>query len=422
MKKIALIDCNTFYVSCERLFRPDLENKPVAVLSNNDGCVVAMSKEVKEMGIERGTPLFKLNQLVQNGSITIFSSNYALYGDISNRVMQVLNKFSDIVEIYSIDEAFLELTSDNDFETIGHKIRYSIMHDIGIPVSVGIGATKTLAKIASKLAKKNKQYNGVFDISKGNEQYYLNQFKVADIWGIGRQYSKFLNRCNINTALELMEADSSWVRKNLTIMGLYTQWELSGRECFSYGMTPSSITRQVLSSRSFGNPITGINDMLEAVSLYTTIACNKLKRANKLASGIIVFITTNPYKKNTMQYANSAFTKFEKPLSYPPDIIKIASTTLAKIYKNGYQYKKAGVILVDLIDYDKIQLDLFENKLQSKKKTALYDTVCELNRRYGNYTLRSASINHESNSKMNQDFLSPCYTTKWSDLAIVKAY
>ncbi|MEA3357076.1 MAG: Y-family DNA polymerase, partial [Patescibacteria group bacterium] len=298
----ALVDCNNFYVSCERVFNPKLRNVPVAVLTNNDGLIIARSPEVKSLGINMGIPLFKIQDLIQKHNIQVFSSNYELYGDMSHRVMQTLSQFTSKIEIYSIDEAFLDLVDVHvkDYESYGQNIRKIVMQWTGIPVSVGIAKTKTLAKAANEFAKKNTQTNGVLDLShsrnsKVNE--ILMKIPVSDIWGIGRQYSKLLQRHNIKSALDLKRADQKWIRKKMTVTGLRTVLELNGQACLNLDEIQAD-KKRIASTRSFGNYVESIEEMSEAVSSYVSNACEKLRSQYSLASCITVFLRSNYHRKD----------------------------------------------------------------------------------------------------------------------------
>lgn len=424
MKRIfALIDCNNFYVSCERIFRPDLINKPVIILSNNDGCVVSRSNEVKKLGlISTGKPFYKCADAVKKHNIAVFSSNYALYGDISARVMKILSSFTLEMEIYSIDEAFIVIQKYDckNVTEYGKKIKNTIRQYTGVPVSIGIGPTKTLAKIASRVAKKNSSYEGVFDITDHPKtDFILSGMKVADVWGIGRQYNKLLLRNNIKTVLQLKNLDDTWAKKNMTILGLYMVWELRGFSCITLELVPNP-KKQILCSRSFGTPIEKLPELKEALSFHMTRACEKLRNQNCLTQVVFVFITTNPYKIDDPQYANSFLTELHTPTAYTPKLIEYAHKALEKIYKPGYKFKKAGILLAELVSEQNVQYDLFIPTYLDSKKQLLMKAVDKINKNWGNFTIRTASEGTEYTWGMKQSKKSNRYTTCWNEIPIVR--
>ncbi|OQY37047.1 MAG: protein umuC, partial [Candidatus Cloacimonetes bacterium 4572_65] len=327
----ALIDCNNFYASCERVFNPSLNNKPVVILSNNDGCVIARSQEAKDLGIEMATPAYKNKALFTKHNVNLFSSNYALYGDLSARVMDVISNFSPDIEIYSIDESFIELSGfkNRDLTEYGREIKATVEKWTGIPVSVGIAKTKTLAKIANHIAKKKKYYKGVFnllDIEDINQ--VLVQVPVSKIWGIGRQYSHFLNKNNIVTALDLIQANDEWISKYLTSLGHQTVLELKGTSCIDMNSIDPP-KKGIVSSKSFGKAVNTLSELEEAVSTYINIACNKLRKQHSVAQYISVYISTNRFK-DTPQYNNNASIRFLSPTAYTPDFIQASLVILKR--------------------------------------------------------------------------------------------
>ena len=411
----ALVDCNSFYASCEKVFRPDLKRKPVIVLSNNDGCIVAMSQEAKRLGIPRGIPLFKVEQYIEKYEIDVFSSNYTLYFDLSNRVMNILQTFAAELEVYSIDEAFLVLKGENH-DSYAELIRKTVMTWTGIPVSVGIGPTKTLAKAASKIAKKNPSGYYIFD-QKNNEDF-LSGLKVGDIWGIGRQYKTFLNKEGIYSALELIQRSDSWVKKNLTMMGLRTKWELEGRPSIDLEMAPPS-KKGILSSKSFSYPVTELVDLKEAAADYTTTASGKLRKQRSVCRYVNVSVSTNYFRKGEKQYSNAATIELSVPSSYPPDIISAAQNGLSRIYRKGFKYKKITIYLTGIEEEKRGQLDLFLK--EDPRKYRIMKSVDDINRRYGRNTLNCMSRRESSSWQMKREKLSPHYTTSWKDLPVVKS-
>ena len=422
MKKVfALVDCNNFYVSCERLFRPELIGCPVVVLSNNDGCIIARSNEAKELGIAMGTPFFKIQSLIKRHKIKVFSSNYALYGDLSNRVMDILQKWEPEVEIYSIDEAFMTLPPSRvcSLTEYAQQLKNRVLQCVGIPVSVGIASTKTLAKIANRIAKKNGYYKGVFDLTDNeNIDTALQATRVEDVWGIGRRYAQKLNNHGIYDALQLKGINDKWVRKHLTISGLRTVMELRGISCIVSDNSQSH-RKSIVSSGSFGREVSSSADLKEAISSYASIAAQKL-RSQKLAAGFIhVFLTTNQFKGDQPQYSKSMMVSLPQPSSYTPTIIKSALHGLDQIYKDGYHYKKAGVMLTGISSGKHKQLSLFGSDI--KESNCLMNAVDYINSKWGRNTMQSASAGFAKPWSMQQSFKSPSYTTSWQELPLVKA-
>ncbi len=422
-KQFALVDCNNFYASCERVFNPALENKPIVVLSNNDGCIVARSREAKRIGIPMASPVFKCETLIRKYGVHVFSSNYALYGDMSRRVMDILSEMAPVVEIYSIDEAFLDLTgfSEIDLDKFSIMIRKKIRKWTGIPVSVGIGPTKTLAKIANHVAKKNPSLKGVFNITDHPAtEKILDQIKVDDIWGIGRKYAYFLNRHCIYTALQLRFASLEWVRKNMKINGLRTVSELQGISCIPMDNMPLP-KKGITSSRSFGVPVKRYDDLREALSSYVVLAAEKLRLQKSVTSAVYVFVTTNRFKKKDPQYSNSFTALLSVPTSFTPKLIKCACECLKKIYRSGYSYKKTGVIFTEIVPESSIQQSLFDTDQNDLKSRNLMKAVDRINARLGKETLRYAATGINRIWKMKRELCSPRYTTCWHELPKVSA-
>ncbi len=411
----ALVDCNTFYASCEKVFRPDLKGRPVIVLSNNDGCIVALSREAKALGIPRGIPLFKIQHLIDAHKIEVFSSNYTLYHDLSTRVMNTLRLFASEVEIYSIDEAFLVLKT-NDSDDYASLIRRTVSTWTGVPVSVGIGKTKTLAKAANKRGKNSS--SGVFDSTKCDLKGFLSNLEVEDIWGIGRQYANFLNKKGIKNAYQFSNCEDSWVKKNLTMVGLRTKWELEGKPSIALEMAPPP-KKGIMSSKSFSHPVTEIIDLKEAVADYCTTASGKLRNQKSVCSFICVSLGTNYFRKSEDQYFNSATIKLAVPSAYPPDIIKAGVTGLENIFKQGFRYKRISIYLSGIEDEGSGQLDLFLETDPRKKK--IMKSVDLINMKYGRNTVNCMSKRKGSDWSMKREHLSPAYTTRWEMLPGVNA-
>lgn len=422
MNKIyALVDCNSFYVSCERVFNPSLEGKPVVVLSNNDGCAVSRSSEAKKW-IPMGAPIFKYKKEVTLHDIKLFSSNYTLYSDMSNRVMATLSRFTPNMEVYSIDEAFLSL---NGFESkdpteYARLIRNTVKKHTGIPVSIGIGPTKTLAKVANKIAKSHPELGGVFNIDKHPKiNEVLKKIKTIDIWGIGRRQTQNLKNYGINNAYDLKVAPDYWIRKKLSVMGLRTAWELRGTSCIDLEKMPGA-RKGIIRSRSFKKDVETLEGLKEAVATHASRGGEKLRESGLIASYITVFIRTNKHKKEDFQYANSAGCFLPEPTSYTPDLIKYVLTNLEKIYNPNCKYKKAGIALSGLVPENEHQLNLLTPGINHKKNSDLMKAVDNINGSWGTNTVRFASSGFKD-TKAPRALMSKRYTTNWNELPLVKA-
>lgn len=417
----ALIDCNNFYASCERVFRPELEGVPIVVLSNNDGCVIARSQEVKELGIPMGIPAFKNERLFVKHGVKIFSSNYTLYADMSNRIMDIISQFCPDIEVYSIDESFIELSGfrTRNLNLYMQELKEEIAKSTGVPVSIGIASTKTLAKLANHVAKRNKAYNGVFNLLREPDiDRVLAQVPVNDIWGIGRQYAKFLSDNNIFTAYDLKYSNDAWIDKYLTSVGHQTVLELRGKSCLDLDMLDPP-KKSIVSSKSFGKAVSSLPEMEEAVASYTTVAVTKLRKQNSVAGIISVFITTNSFN-NTPQYNNNASFKFNTPTAYTPDFIAVALKILRRIYRKGFIYKKAGVMLADITSEDNVPYDIFTPLYLDTPKKDIMIVMDKINNTYGENTLFSCSQGVNKKWRMKRNLLSPRYTTSWKDIPKVK--
>ena len=416
---IALIDCNNFYASCERIFNPRLIGKPIVVLSNNDGCIITRSAEAKELGIKMGEPYFKAKKIIDKNNVKVFSSNYSLYGDISQRVMETLARFASDVEIYSIDEAFLGLNGFENYELSKYcqYIRRTIKQWVGIPVSIGVSTTKTLSKIANNLAKKNKEYDGVcilkswFDINEA-----LKLTSIEDVWGIGRRLSVFLKKYKINTAYDFTQLDKGWIRKNMGVVGEKTFLELCGVSCIELELIPSD-KKSCCVSRSFSKPVEKIDDLEESISSYGTRVAEKIREEGLVAESMSIFVLTNYFNRKEKQYSNSIKLQLPYPTNNSIKIVKRALEGIKKIYRQGYRYKKAGVILYGLtkakqtrglLDYDRESSD------------SIMNTLDRINERYGSSTIRLASEGVDKSWSMRRESVSPCYTTRFDDLVEAK--
>ncbi len=422
MNKIfALVDCNNFYASCERLFRPELQGKPIVVLSNNDGCIVARSNEAKALGISMGAPYFKSKALIRRHNVRVFSSNYSLYGDLSHRVMSVLQDMEPEVEVYSIDEAFISLPAGNHQDLTGYAkaLKAKVEQWVGIPVSIGIAPTKTLAKLANRFAKKNGAHGGVFDLT-GDDglEALLSSVDVGDIWGIGRRSTEKLNRQGILNAFQLKNADDDWLRKHLTVTGLRTAMELRGTSCIPLESAQPD-RKAIISSRSFGQPISSLAALKEAISTHMAIAAKKLRDQSSAAKSIHVFIHTNRFKEDAPQYSGTMTIPLPQASSYTPTMIKHAMQGLERIYKPGYLYNKAGVMVTELVPQDRIQRNLFGQ--ENRESPPLMATVDRINQAWGKNTIRFAGEGLKKSWQMKQSHKSPAYTTSWAEIPVVKA-
>jgi len=417
----ALVDVNNFYASCERLFRPDLMNVPVVVLSNNDGCVVARSAEAKKLGIKMGVPIFKIESLIQAHQICVFSSNYTLYADISNRVMTALDMMAPNVEVYSIDEAFLDVSGiepNVGLEHFGHDIKKNIARNIGVPVCVGIGQTKTLAKLANYAAKKYPATGGVVKLTETHRQRkLLSLVATEDIWGIGSRISKRLARLGITNGLEFANAPAALIRKHGSVVLARTQAELNGQVCLQ--LEPITATKQqIICSRSFGRRIMKKMQMREAICQYLSRGAEKLRQENQLAKSVTVFIRTSPFNKKAPYYSKSGTRVLMHPANDTRDFIKAGLDVLDQIWKPGYPYAKAGIMLSDFYAAGSYQSDMFNPVKPRRSSQMLMKTIDSINRS-GLVKVFFAAQGIEQTWKMNRQYLSPCYTTRWSDLPIV---
>lgn len=418
---VALVDCNNFYVSCERVFNPKLAQVPVAVLSNNDGCIISRSNEVKALQIPMGAPGFKHEAFLKKHGGVLLSSNYALYGDMSARVMNVLSMFTPETEIYSIDEAFLNLSGlmIKDYEEWGRQLKRTVFRWTGIPVSVGISRSKTLAKIANHHAKRVAAFKGALALLEEERiQKALARVDVGDIWGIGRQYQKFLKQNKLETALQLRDADDKFIDHYLTVMGHKTILELRGYSCIGIDEAPQS-KKSIVTSKSFGRQVTDLAELAEAVSTYVTISAEKLRRQKSVAGHIMVFLSTNRFKEGP-QYNNSISTTMFPPTAYTPDMIHTALALLEELYLEGFEYKKAGVMLADIMSEDDVPLSFIETNYLDDRRYKLMQAVDRLNQAHGRDTVFVASSGVKKDWEMRRAKLSPRFTTCWNDIPKVK--
>ena len=415
---IALVDCNNFYASCERVFQPKLEGKPIVVLSNNDGCVIARSNEAKALGIKMGAPAFKMKSIFDRNNVSVFSSNFALYGDISNRVMRILSQKAPAIEIYSIDEAFLDFNGIKKPNQFSIELRKIVKKWTGIPVSIGVAPTKTLAKVANHVAKKYKS-NGVFVLNNESSiNRVLKHIPVEELWGVGRQYAKFLSTRGYETAYDLVSANESWIRTNMKVNGLRMVKELKGIPCYELELT-SARKKNICTSRSFGMEVKELKDLKEAVANHATMCAMKLRKEKSLATSILVFIKTNPFKNEDFQYNNAQKIIMKVPSNDSMEITKNALLLLNRIYKKGYSYKKAGVIVSDIVPEGSRQLSLFTNKDPFKVNNVM-KAIDKVNQAMGRNKVRLAVQGFDRKWRLKQEKLSPCYTTRFSDILTVK--
>lgn len=418
----ALADCNNFFVSCERVFRPDLEGRPVVVLSNNDGCAIARSNEAKRMGIRMGQPMFEFRHFIESGALTVFSSNFSLYGDMSRRVQMTLSRFSPAIEVYSIDESFIDLEGmapDTDFDAWAKNLSRECHRCTGIPVSVGVSPTKTLAKIASKLCKQYPATKGGCYMHRTEDvEKVLKNFPIEDIWGIGRRYSKrFKGYFGMMTAYDFYSKDESWVSMEMGIGGVRTWRELHGIPCISFEDTPQA-KKQIMISRSFAKEISDIEELSAQVSMFCSMAVEKLRKQGSCCSCVTVFIMTNRFRENSRAQFGSRLTQFPVATDSTLEINAAVMHSLEEIYREGYGYKRAGVMLGDIIDRNRVQLSFFDN-VDRDRHSRLMEAIDGINRRNGKNTIGVASQSLDG-IKMNREHLSPCYTTDWNDILTVR--
>lgn len=413
----ALADCNNFYASCEAVFRPGIADRPVIVLSNNDGCVIARNAQAKKLGIKMAVPVYTLSALIQQHNMVVCSSNFALYADMSNRVMEVLASFTPTLEMYSIDESFLDVSPIVPPEQYRYaaRVRSTVRRWTGIPVSIGIGHTKTLAKIANHRAKQLPGGILVLDQERATDAL-LDALVVEEIWGIGHRRGVWLRAHGIRTALDFKYADTAWLRRHLSVTVARTSLELRGVSCLPLSSLRAK-KQQICVSRSFGREIEARAEMQEALAHYATRACEKLRGNGTLAQALTVFVMTNGFRKDRAQYSKSATVKLPRATAYTPEIIAQAHLLLAKLWKPGYRYHKAGVLLGDLVTDAYEQLELFAAPPPvPDDQQRVMAALDQINSRFGRDTLRLAASGIERPWGMRQAARSPRYTTRWDEL------
>lgn len=417
----ALLDCNNFYVSCERVFRPDLNGKPVVVLSNNDGCVIARSNEAKALGIPMGAPMFEYRKVIEQHNVEYFSANFALYGDFSRRVMSIVAQFCPDIEIYSIDEVFIDFSQQyisGSLTNFAKDLRATILQWTGIPVSIGIAPTKALAKIANRIAKKfPERTQHVYMIDNDEKRIKaLKWINIEDIWGIGRRYTRKLKSLNVHTGYDFVQLSDSWIHKNMTIQGLRLKKELQGISCLK--LEEVSDKKNISVSRSFEKELTTLADLNERISAFAVKAAEKLRKQQSVCSNLMVFIHSNFYKKNEQPFYRQSFINLPVQTASSIEISKYAKLAIKSIYIEGQPIKKAGIILGNILPNKYIDLNLFE--AYKEKQHQLMKTIDSINQQFGEHAVHLAS--HEPSLKWRtlQQRLSPRYTTRWSDILKVK--
>lgn len=415
----ALIDCNNFYASCERVFNPSLNGKPVLILSNNDGCVIARSNEAKALGIPMGAPAFKFKEVIENGEVHVFSSNFALYGDMSNRVMTILGAFSPKMEIYSIDEAFLDFSGFemHDLEAIGREIRKRILQWTGIPVSVGFAHTKALAKVANRIAKKfTDRTGGVYKIDTEEQRIKaLKWLNIEDVWGIGRRHARRLKEMNVLNAYQFTQLTDRWVRDMMTVVGLRLKLDLQGEPTLQ--LEDVRDKKSIATTRSFDQNYKDLTLIKERVASFAVSCAEKLRRQHCCCQSVMVFLHTNGFREDQPQYSKNIVLKLPFATNSSIEIVKFAVMGLEQIFREGYGYKKAGVIVSDFSPEDNQQLTLFDSR--NVKHIELMKAVDNINRSMGQQKVRLAAQEPGRVWKMKQERLSPRYTTNLNEIITV---
>ena len=415
----ALVDCNSFFCSCERLFRPDLKKSPIGVLSNNDGCFISRTPELKKLGVPMGAPYFKFKKLCDDKNVHVFSSNFSLYTNISDRVMICLSQFTPNLEVYSVDEAFLDLSGFQNLESYGHLIKDTLLKEVGIPVSFGIASTKTLAKVANNLAKKNK-VGVVALLDKDSETQALEKTQIADVWGVGRSSASKFESLRVKTAKDYRDfKNHMFIKKIFTKVGLQRLEELKGHPRFLLNQEVEK-KQGIMASRSFGQAVTNMSDLRAAVATHASKACERLRKQESYCSFVGISIRTSPFTHD-FYYKEQEGQKFEVPTQDTKKVVRYALNALDKIFKAGFDYKKAGVHLAGIRNKDEVQLSLFE-ATDSLKSKNLMKAVDKINRAYGPQTLKLGVCGLEEKSvwSMKMKHLSPSYVTGWRGLPKVK--
>lgn len=418
----ALCDCNNFFASCERVFRPELNNRPVIVLSNNDGCVIARSNEAKALGIRMGHPYFQIKELIKREKVAVFSSNFLLYGDMSRRVIHTLRQLAPAVEVYSIDEAFLDLHGiDRDrLDEMGHRLSRIVRRNTGIPVSIGIAPTKTLAKIASKLCKQYPRLDGACFLHRPQDiEKVLRKFPVGDVWGVGRKHDKMLRSAGIVTAWDFTQQSPEWVRARMGVTGLRMWKELQGEACIDFESVPPA-KQQITVSRSFAHELTDFEELHTAVAAFSSMCAEKLRRQASVCGEVTVYILTNRHREDLPQYFDSETLRLQTPTDDTLELVPQARKALQRIFRPGYGYKKAGVILSEIASKTGIQADLFD-PVNREKHARLMSIVDTANQTFGRNKIVVAAQGFDP-IRMNRQHLSKAYTTDWNQIITVKSH
>lgn len=408
-----LVDCNNFYVSCERVFNPKLYNKAVVILSNNDGCIISRSNEAKNIGIKMGEPFYQCRDIINKNKVICLSSNYCLYGDMSSRIMRILQMTNFEVEIYSIDEAFLKYQLNNSFNIISYskRLQHNIQQWTGIPTSIGIAPTKTLTKVANYIAKKNN--NKICDLSSyANQTYAIKNLEVEKIWGISKGLGNKLRNIGIHTALQLRDANAKFIQKKFSIVLERIVYELRGYSCID--IEEKKHKKNIMSSKSFGKPIKDISSLEQALSSYITTACEKLRIQNTKANGIYIFLKTNYHQRNSLQYFNNSTIYLNSSTNDTSYLISIGKKILNKIYQEGYTYKKCGVTLLGLTNDEYEQKNIFYNNQDN-----LMSLIDKINSKMGKKTIFYAACGTNNEWKAKSSMRTPRYTSNWSDIISV---
>jgi DNA polymerase V len=414
----ALVDCNNFYVSCERVFNPKLEGRPVIILSSNDGCAIARSNEAKVCGVKMAQPLYQFTDIVKKHDIQVLSGNFHLYTDMSNRVMQVLADMAPAAQQYSIDECFLDITGlTDDLDDFGQAVRAKVKQWTGIPVGIGIAETKTLAKVANRIAKVSKKADGVINLVDSQwRDKALEMTEVGDVWGVGKQFAKKLHRNGIMTALDLVNQPDGWIRQEMAVGGLKTVRELRGEDCIGFESIPKP-KQTTLVSRSFGQTVTGLDELINAVTVFATTAATDIRRAGLVSSAVSVSIETNRFS-NEPQYAPSRSVELTPATNNTKHIVRAAIQGVKEAYREGFKFKRAGVMLLDLMDADSAPQSLFDH--HDPKDDKLIEAFDQINRQQGPGAINFGTAGQPSVWHSASAFRSPRYTTEWADIPGVK--
>jgi len=416
----ALVDCNNFYASCERVFCPDLTGKPIVVLSNNDGCVIARSSEAKAVGVPMGVPAFKGEPLFKKHGVHVFSANFPLYGDMSNRVMNILSDFSPDIEVYSIDEAFMKLDGFEqlDLQAYGQEMRARVLSWTGLPTSIGIGPTKSLSKVANRIAKKFHDKTGGVYLIKDEESRIkaLKWLKIGDVWGIGRRQAKRFQAAGILTAFDFTQLSDGWVKKNMSVTGLRLKRDLSGLPTLD--LEDHQIKKNIATTRTFEENYTEFSQVQERVSVFAASCAQKLRKQHSCCNELMVYVQTNKHRDDFKQHKGKIIVTLPYPTNSTIELSKFATGALKQIFKPGFNYKRAGVIAMNLTPSTAIQKVLFDNR--DERHIPLMQAIDKLNTRFGTHKIRLAAQDQKRVWKMKQERLSPRYTTQLSDIITIK--